>query len=33
MMLRTISALLVLNVVCAWGESPWLPGAGKASVP
>jgi hypothetical protein len=32
MMLRTISALLVLNVVCAWGESPWLPGAGKASV-
>jgi hypothetical protein len=31
-MLRIISALLVLNVVCAWGESPWLPGAGKASV-
>jgi hypothetical protein len=32
MMLRIISALLVLNVVCAWGESPWLPGAGKAAV-
>jgi hypothetical protein len=31
-MLRFISVLLILQSVCAWGASPWLPGSGKASV-
>lgn len=32
MMSRFFSALLILHAACAWGASPWLPGAGKASV-
>src|SRR5262245_25365992 len=32
MTLRTISALLILHSICAWGASPWVPSAGKASV-
>lgn len=31
-MFRLISALVILQSVPAWGASPWLPGAGKASV-
>lgn len=32
MTLRTISALLLFQGISAWGASPWVPGAGKASV-
>src|SRR3981189_2818020 len=31
-MLRSISALVILQSVSAWGASPWLPGSGRASV-